>query len=95
MLVLGVSPILGITQRFLPIDAHPALKAASPQASIADFFFDDFHHNGAFLLSYFRAVSSISELTKILPTDTAWYALPTMDSQDQYQFFLDAGPLKT
>ena len=24
------------------IDAHPALKAASPQASIGDFFFDDF-----------------------------------------------------
>ncbi|WP_347175161.1 CocE/NonD family hydrolase [Polaribacter uvawellassae] len=75
------------------IDAHPALKAASPQASIADFFFDDFHHNGAFLLSYFRAVSLFGTY-KDTPTDTAWYALPTMDSQDQYQFFLDAGPLK-
>ena len=39
------------------IEAHPALKAASPQACIGDFFFDDFHHNGAFLLSYFRAIS--------------------------------------
>ena len=29
-------------------DAHPALKASSPQAPIADFFFDDFHHMGAF-----------------------------------------------
>lgn len=75
------------------VDAHPALKAASPQASIADFFFDDFHHNGAFLLSYFRAVSLFGAY-KDSPTDTAWYALPTMDSQDQYQFFLDAGPLK-
>ena len=75
------------------VDAHPALKAASPQASIADFFFDDFHHNGAFLLSYFRAVSLFGTY-KDSPTDTAWYALPTMDSQDQYQFFLDAGPLK-
>jgi putative CocE/NonD family hydrolase len=75
------------------IDAHPALKAASPQASIADFFFDDFHHNGAFLLSYFRAVSLFGAY-KDQPTDTAWYSLPTMDSQDQYQFFLDAGPLK-
>ncbi|HET7897111.1 MAG TPA: CocE/NonD family hydrolase, partial [Flavisolibacter sp.] len=28
-------------------DAHPALKAASPQAPISDFFFDDFHHMGA------------------------------------------------
>jgi putative CocE/NonD family hydrolase len=31
------------------IDAHPALKAVSPQAPIADWFIgDDFHHNGAF-----------------------------------------------
>ena len=36
-------------------DAHPALKASSPQAPIADFFFDDFHHNGAYLQSYTAA----------------------------------------
>src|SRR5262245_28747568 len=31
------------------IDAHPALKASSPQASPSDMFIgDDFHHNGAF-----------------------------------------------
>ena len=31
------------------IDAHPALKAASPQAPIDDWFVgDDWHHNGAF-----------------------------------------------
>jgi putative CocE/NonD family hydrolase len=75
------------------IDAHPALKAASPQASIGDFFFDDFHHNGAFLLSYFRAVSLFGAY-KDQPTDTAWYSFPKMNSQDQYQFFLDAGPIK-
>ncbi len=35
------------------IDPHPALKAASPQAPPADMFIgDDFHHNGAFRLSY-------------------------------------------
>lgn len=39
------------------VDAHPALKASSPQACIGDFFFDDFRHNGAFLLSYFRAIA--------------------------------------
>ncbi len=33
------------------IDAHPALKAVSPQAPIADWFVnDDFHHNGALFL---------------------------------------------
>jgi putative CocE/NonD family hydrolase len=75
------------------IDAHPALKAASPQACIGDFFFDDFHHNGAFMLSYFRAISLFGTY-KDTPTDSAWYSFPKMDSQDQYQFFLDKGPLK-
>jgi len=75
------------------IDAHPALKAASPQACIGDFFFDDFHHNGAFLLSYFRAISLFGTY-KDQPTDSAWYSFPSMKTQDQYQFFLDKGPLK-
>jgi putative CocE/NonD family hydrolase len=75
------------------IDAHPALKAASPQACIGDFYFDDFHHNGAFLLSYFRAIPLFGTY-KDTPSDTAWYSLPQMKTQDQYQFFLDKGPLK-
>src|SRR6202035_2564719 len=40
-----------VTQALL--DPHPALKAASEQASPDDMFInDDFHHNGAFRLSY-------------------------------------------
>ena len=35
------------------MDPHPAFKAASPQASPADMWMgDDFHHQGAFRLSY-------------------------------------------
>ena len=35
------------------IDAHPALKAASPQAPIVDWFAgDDWHHNGALFLPH-------------------------------------------
>src|ERR1700712_1303489 len=35
------------------VDPHPALKAASEQACMGDLFLgDDFHHNGAFRLSY-------------------------------------------
>ena len=35
------------------IDAHPALKAASPQAPVTDWFVgDDWHHNGACLLPH-------------------------------------------
>jgi len=82
----------GFYATYSTIDAHPALKAASPQACIGDFFFDDFHHNGAYLLSYFRA-TSLFGTQKNTPSDTAWYKLPDLKTQDQYQFFLDAGPL--
>jgi hypothetical protein len=43
----------GFYATYSTIDAHPALKAASPQACIGDFFFDDFHHNGAFFIELF------------------------------------------
>ena len=78
------------------IDPHPALKASSPQACIGDFFFDDFHHNGAYLLSYFRATSLFGtpRPNNDSPIDTAWYTLPDIGTEDQYQFFLDAGPLE-
>ncbi len=34
------------------IDTHPAIKAASPQAPVSDWFHgDDMHHNGAFILA--------------------------------------------
>lgn len=74
------------------LDAHPALKAVSPQAPIGDFFFDDFHHNGAYLLSYWRA-TALFGYEKEKPASEAWYSLPDLGTQDQYQFFLDAGPL--
>lgn len=74
------------------LDAHPALKASSPQACIGDFYFDDFHHNGAYLLSYWRA-TSVFGYEKTKPTNEAWYDFPDLGTEDQYQFFLDAGPL--
>ncbi|WP_438424386.1 CocE/NonD family hydrolase [Aquimarina macrocephali] len=76
------------------LDAHPALKAVSPQACIGDFFFDDFHHNGAYLLSYWRA-TAVFGYEKTKPTTKSWYTFPELKSKDQYQFFLDAGPLST
>ncbi|MFS4456544.1 CocE/NonD family hydrolase [Maribacter sp. 2304DJ31-5] len=86
----------GFYSTYATVDAHPALKAASPQASIGDFFFDDFHHNGAYLLSYFRVISLFGtpRPNNDRPIDTAWYDLPDLRTADQYQFFLDAGPLK-
>lgn len=34
------------------IDAHPALVAVSPQAPIADWWYDDFKHHGAFFMPH-------------------------------------------
>lgn len=82
----------GFYATYSTIDAHPALKAASPQACIGDFFFDDFHHNGAYLLSYFLA-TPVFGTPKNKPLDSAWYKIPDLKTKDQYQFFLDAGPL--
>lgn len=82
----------GFYSTYSLLDAHPAVKAVSPQASIGDFFFDDFHHNGAYLLSYWRA-TAVFGYEKDTPVDTAWYSFPELKTQDQYQFFLDVGPL--
>jgi len=82
----------GFYATYALLSDHPALKAVSPQACIADFFFDDFIHNGAFLLSYWRATSVFGYM-KDQPTQEAWYNFPDIGTEDQYQFFLDAEPL--
>ncbi|MCM5662906.1 CocE/NonD family hydrolase [Galbibacter mesophilus] len=82
----------GFYATYATLSGHPALKAASPQACIGDFFFDDFHHNGAYLLSYWRA-TALFGYEKTKPTTESWYQFPELNTQDQYQFFLDAGPL--
>lgn len=73
---------------------HPALKASSPQAPISDFFFDDFHHNGAFLQGYFFTFP-VFGVQKKDTTSTAWYGDQTIkaNTKDGYQFGLDLGPL--
>ena len=49
----GASRIPASTRRPAMIDAHPALKAVSPQAPITDWFVgDDWHHNGALFLPH-------------------------------------------
>jgi putative CocE/NonD family hydrolase len=75
------------------IDAHPALKAVSPQAPIADWFFDDFHHHGAFFLPH--AFNFLARFGPPRPTPTP-YRPRSFDhgTPDGYQFFLDLGPLK-
>ncbi|PKH67467.1 X-Pro dipeptidyl-peptidase [Flavobacterium sp. ALD4] len=74
------------------LSRHPALKAVSPQACISDFFFDDFHHNGAYLLSYWKA-TPLFGIQKTERTTTDWYKFPDLGTKDDYQFFMNAGPL--
>lgn len=75
---------------------HPALKASSPQAPISDFFFDDFHHNGSLLESYFFTYPVFGiQKTKADTTGNAWYVNQMFNpgTRDGYQFLLDMGPL--
>ncbi len=77
------------------IDAHPALKASSPQAPVADWFStDDWHHNGAFLLAHaFGWFSGAGwEFTK--PT-TVFPGQPVdRGTNDGYEFYMRLGPLR-
>lgn len=75
------------------IDAHPALKASSPQAPVSDWFVgDDFHHNGAFYLPhYFRFFASFGQARPELITKSPESIAPTY--ANAYEFFLNAGPL--
>ena len=82
----------GFYSTYSLLSNHPALKAVSPQACISDFFFDDFHHNGAYLLSYWKA-TPLFGIQKSEKTAKAWYTFPDLGTKDDYQFFLDAGPL--
>jgi len=74
------------------IDSHPALKAVSPQAPIGDWFFDDFHRNGAFVLPMgFNFFYSFGR-SRPDPTTEGGPSFQ-FPSRDGYQFFLDLGPL--
>lgn len=75
------------------IDAHPALKAASPQAPIADWFMgDDFHHNGALFLPHTFNFFATFGLPRLKPT-TEFPPRFQHGTPDGYRFFLDLGPL--
>jgi putative CocE/NonD family hydrolase len=95
--MFGISYPGFYTAAALP-DAHPALKASSPQAPISDFFFDDFHHMGAFLESY-SAAFPVFGYQKDGRTKESWFTdelnrLFGLGIQDAYSFFLHEGPLK-
>ncbi len=74
------------------IDSHPALKAVSPQAPIADWFWDDMHHHGAFILPLAFNFFSVFGTPRPEPTTERPDDFDH-GTDDGYQFFLDLGPL--
>ncbi len=84
--ILGISYGGWLTEMAL-IEPHPALKAASEQASPADMFLgDDFHHNGAFRLSYGFEYAAMMETGKTNKTFE-------FQQFDTYDWYLKLGPL--
>ncbi|WP_375771965.1 CocE/NonD family hydrolase [Archangium gephyra] len=75
------------------IDSHPALKAVSPQAPIADWFWDDMHRHGAFnLVLAFDFFSGFGKPRPHPVANEEWFRFDH-GTPDGYQFFLDLGPL--
>ena len=75
------------------INAHPALKAVSPQAPIANWFVgDDFHHNGAF-----TSITAFDFFTVFGVPRTGlikeWPQRFVYNNPDGYKFYLNMGPL--
>jgi putative CocE/NonD family hydrolase len=84
--MLGVS-YDGWTTIMGAIEPHPALKAISPQASPADMWLgDDFHHNGAFRLSYAFEYATMMESGRNVKNFE-------FDRYDTFDWYLSLGPL--
>ncbi len=84
--IIGIS-YPGWTAGMATLAPHPALKAASPQASPTDMYIgDDFHHNGAFRLSYGFEYATRMETSK----EQARFSF---DRYDTYEWYLRLGPL--
>ncbi len=75
------------------IDAHPALKCASPQAPMADNWIgDDMHHNGALFLPHAFNFISVFGQPRSGPTQIFGPRF-NHGTPDGYKFFLEMGPL--
>jgi putative CocE/NonD family hydrolase len=75
------------------IDAHPALKASSPQAPVTDWFIgDDWHHNGALFLPHMFNFMAAFGRPRTGPTKKFDYKFDH-ETPDGYQFFLQLGSL--
>lgn len=76
------------------IDAHPAVKATSPQAPVSKWMSgDDFFHNGAFLLPHAFDFYMGFGWPRPAPTSERGRSFNHNNTPDGYKFFLELGPL--
>jgi len=76
-------------------DAHPAIKAVSPQAPVTDEFIgDDANHNGAFFLLDNFDFDNFFDVKRPGPVKSYGGNIFRADIADAYDFFLKLGPLK-
>jgi len=76
------------------VAAHPALKAASPQAPVTEWFMgDDIHHNGAFFLSSQFGFFNLFGTMRPQPTSRPRLPATDVSIKDGYRFYLEMGPL--
>jgi putative CocE/NonD family hydrolase len=69
------------------IDSHPAIKAASPQAPVNDWFVgDDWHHNGAFFLAHMFSWMSRNGRDRPEPTKKFSFTFD-YETPDGFEFF--------
>ncbi len=74
------------------VNTHPAIVAASPEAPIGDWFWDDMHRNGAFNLVLAFDFFSVFGRPRDGLTDD-WPQHLDFGTLDAYDFFLRLGPL--
>ncbi|HEY4287280.1 MAG TPA: CocE/NonD family hydrolase [Puia sp.] len=76
-------------------DAHPAIKAVSPQAPVTDEFIgDDANHNGAFFLLDNFDFDNFFDVKRPAPVKNYSGTIFRANISDAYKFFLELGPLK-
>jgi len=76
-------------------DAHPAIRAVSPQAPVTDEFIgDDANHNGAFFLLDNFDFDNFFDVKREGPLKSYGGNIFRASITDAYQFFLDLGPIK-
>ena len=79
------------------LSRHPAIVASSLQAPVMDFFFEDFHHNGALLEAHLGAFP-VFGTARGAPTSKHWW-LPDLERvadfvAGDYDSLLTLGPLR-